>query len=218
MTRREWIFLIIFGVTLALWIAAPAVERLTGGRVNLSLQGVGLAAALIIFLPGLDLVSWSDAERSVHWGTLWVLAGGLAAGLMLYRSGAARWLAWTLLGPLGSVAPLPRVFATVGAVLVLRMLFSSSTAAAAILIPLIIVLAQDLGIDPWLCTAPVAFSVNLGFIFPTQAAAHLVSYSAGQFSTHDMVRGGIPLTLVAAWIIGGVVLIVGAATGLYRLG
>lgn len=105
MTRREWIFLIIFGATLTLWIAAPAIESLTGGRIILSMQNVGLAAALILFLPGLDLVSWSDAEHSVHWGTLWVLAGGLAAGLMLYRSGAARWLAWILLGSLGSVPP-----------------------------------------------------------------------------------------------------------------
>jgi len=218
MTRREWIFLTIFGATLAVWIAAPAIEWLTGGRITLSMQSVGLAAALILFLPGLDLLSWPGAERGVHWGTLWVLAGGLAAGLMLYRSGAARWLAWMLLEPLGSVAPLPRVFATIGAVLVLRMLFSSSTAAAAILMPLIIVLAQDLGLDPWLCTAPAAFAVNLAFIFPAQAAAHLVSYSAGQFSTQDMARGGIPLTLVAAWVVGGVVLIVGAATGLYRLG
>ena len=217
MTPREWIFLIIFGTTLTLWIAAPAIERLTGGRINLSMQNVGLAAALILFLPGLDLVSWSDAERSVHWGTLWVLAGGLAAGLMLYRSGAARWLAWMLLGPLGSVASLPRVFATIGAVLVLRMLFSSSTAAAAILIPLIIVLAQDMGIDPWLFAAPAAFSLNLAFVFPTQAAAHLVSYSAGQFSAQDMAKGGILLTLIAFGILGAVVLIVGAATGLYRL-
>lgn len=83
--------------------------------------------------------------------------------------------------------------------------------------PLIIVLAQDLGIDPWLFTAPAAFAVNIAFVFPAQATAHLVSYSAGQFSTQDMAKGGIPLTLVATGIVGAVVLIVGAATGLYRL-
>jgi len=217
MTRREWIVLIISGATLALWIAGPAIEGLTGGRVVLSLQNVGLAAALVLFLPGLDLISWSDAENDIHWGALWVLAGGLAAGLMLYRSGAARWLAWMLLGPLGSVAPLPCIFATIGAVLLLRMLFSSSTAAAAILMPLIIVLAQDLHIAPWLFSAPAALAANLAFIFPAQAAVHLVSYSAGQFTTQDMAKGGILLTLVAACVLGGVVLILGAATGLYRL-
>ena len=83
--------------------------------------------------------------------------------------------------------------------------------------PLIIVLAQDVGVDAWLFTAPAAFALNLAFIVPAQAAAHLVSYSAGQFSTQDMAKGGILLTLVAACVVGGVVLVVGATTGLYRL-
>lgn len=217
LSRREKVFLFVFGTTLALWMVGPTIGQLTGGRIVPSWQSVGLAAALILFLPGLDLLPWSTAERDVHWGTLLVLAGGLAAGVMLYRSGAARWLAWMVLGPLGGVAPVPRVFIMSAAVCLLRLIFSSSTAAAAILIPLIIALAQDLGADPWLFTAPAAFSTNLAFIVPTQATAHLVSYSAGHFSSKDMAKGGVFLTLVAVLVMGGVVLLIGRLTGLYRL-
>lgn len=216
LTRREKIFLTIFGTMLVLWIAGPAIGRLTGGRIVPSMQGVGAAAALALFLPGLDLLSWPTAERNVPWGTLLALAAGLAAGVMLYRSGAARWLAWTLLGPLGGVAPIPRVFAMVVVICLLRLMFSSSTAAGAILIPLVIVLAQDLDVDPWLFTAPAALAINLAFVLPAQAAVHMISYSTGHFSSRDMARSGLLLTLAGVLVVGGVVLLVGRLTGLYQ--
>jgi sodium-dependent dicarboxylate transporter 2/3/5 len=216
LTRREKAFLLVLGITLILWIATPAIEQLSGGRVALTLQGVGLAAALVLFLPGLDLLSWTRAERDTPWGALLVLAGGLAAGVMLYDSGAARWLAWLLMGPLGNVAPAPRVFVIVATIALLRLIFSSSTAAAAILVPLVIALAQDLGADPWLFTAPAAFAVSIGFILPVQAGVHLVSYSAGHFSGRDMARAGVVFTLVAVLVMAGVMLLTGRLTGLYR--
>jgi len=216
LTRREKVFLIIFGATLALWIAAPAIGRWSGGRFVPSLEGVGLAAALFLFLPGLNLLSWPTAEGDIPWGALLVLAGGLAAGIMLYRSGAARWLAWMLLGPLGGVAAAPRVFITIAAVCLLRLMFSSSTAAAAILVPVIIALAQDLGADAWLFTAPAAFATNFGFIIPIQAGVHMISHSAGHYSGKDMVKGGVILTLVSILVMGGVILLMGRLTGLYR--
>jgi sodium-dependent dicarboxylate transporter 2/3/5 len=217
MTRREIAFLVVFGCTLCLWIATPAIEALTNGRVVLSLQAVGLAAALIMFLPGLDLLAWPPAERHTAWGALLVLAAGLASGMLLYRTGAARWLAWLLLGGLGTVDPVPRVFIIVAAVCLLRLIFTSSTSAAAILVPLIIALAQDLGADPWLFAAPVAFATCAGFIMPFQAASNVVTYSAGHFSIKDMAKAGIVFTVLVAVVIAAVMLLVGSVTGRYRL-
>ena len=95
-------------------------------------------------------------------------------------------------------------------------MFSSSTAAAAILVPVIIALAQDLGADAWLFTAPAAFATNFGFIVPIQAGVHLISHSAGHYSGKDMAKGGVILTLAAILVMGGVILLMGRLTGLYR--
>jgi sodium-dependent dicarboxylate transporter 2/3/5 len=216
LSRKEKAFLVVFAVTLILWIATPSIERLSGGHLTLSLQGIGLAAALVLFLPGLDLLSWSAAERDTPWGALLVLAAGLAAGVVLYRSGAARWLAWMLMGPLGNVAAVPRVFVIIATISLLRLVFTSSTAAAAILIPLVIALAQDLGVDPWLFAAPAAFASSIGFILPVQAGVHLVSYSAGHFSGRDMAKVGVIFTVVAVVVMSAVILVLGRLTGLYR--
>ncbi len=211
--RQEKQVLMILGLMLALWSAAPAVSALTAGRVTLTLETVGLAAALVVFLPGLDLLPWSVAQRETPWGTLLVLAGGLAAGVMFYRTGGAAWLTWQLLGPLSQMAPIARLFVLGAGVSVLRLLFSSNTAAAAILIPLLIAMAQGLGLEAWAFTAPAIFAANLAFALPAQAAINLTSYSAGAYSTRDLLKAGLPLTFVAVFVLGGVLLGVGWLTG-----
>jgi sodium-dependent dicarboxylate transporter 2/3/5 len=213
LTRKEKIFMMVYSLTLFLWIAGPAIEQATGGRIAPTLQNVGMAAALVLFLPGLDLVSWKSAEHDIHWGTLLVLAGGLAAGVMLYHTGAARWLAWALLGPVSGIAPMILVLTMIATICLLRLLFSSSTAATAILIPLVIVIGQDLQMDPWLFAAPAAFAINLAFILPTQAATHMVAYSAGYFSSKDLARGGALFTLIAVPVILGAIFVIGELAG-----
>lgn len=211
--RQEKQVLAILGLTMALWVAAPGLRGLTNGRVDLTLETVGLAAALAVFLPGLDLLPWSAAQRETPWGTLLVLAGGLAAGVMLYRTGGAAWLTWQLLGSLSQLAPVERLFILSAGVGLLRLIFSSNTAAAAILIPLLIAMAQGLGLDAWAFTAPAVFAVNLAFALPAQAAINLTSYSTGYYSARDMLKAGLPLTLAGALILGGVILVVGWLTG-----
>lgn len=208
-SRRERLFSIIMVTTVVAWMAGPMIHQISGGRVSLPFETVGLAAALILFLPGLKLLTWTAAERNVQWGALLVLAGGLTAGVMLYRTDAARWLAWILLHPLGSASTIGRLAIVMCGVVLLRLLFSSAAAAGAILFPLAIVLAKDFNANTWLFVAPVAFSVNLAFFFPTQAISHLLSYATGQFSVKDMVRGGVFLTAGALIVIFLVIRVAG---------
>src|SRR5678815_6049786 len=85
-------------------------------------------------------------------------------GLVLFESGAARWLAWVLLGQITSVPDALRPFVIVLAVAALHMLFSSNTVTATIIIPILVALATDLHLDPWMTVAPAAFTSSLAFI------------------------------------------------------
>ncbi len=207
LSRREWAFLAVFLTAAALWILGPSITAVTRGRVALSFESVGLAAAVILLLPVVGTLSWHGAERGIRWSVLLVLAAGLACGAMLYESGAARWMAWILLGPLTTMGPVGRVLIEVGAVLCLRLLFSTASSATAILLPLIISLAGDLGADAWLFTAAAVFAINIAFILPIQSACNLISHATGYFSAKDMIKGGVPLTLVGGAVIVAVVLL-----------
>jgi sodium-dependent dicarboxylate transporter 2/3/5 len=213
--RNEIIFLIIFGAALFLWIFGPSLNQLSGGRLSLSLEYVGLAAAFSLFLPGIDLLTWEDAEKAIHKGTLLTVAGGLAAGVLLYQSGAARWLAALLLQIIPAASPAQVLILVLPVVFLLRLLFTTSTAAVALLTPLVITVAQNLGMDAWLPAMASSFVINLAFLLPVQAAVHLIAYSAGHYSNRDMTRGGVWLSGLAVVLIGILAFIVGLAQNLF---
>jgi sodium-dependent dicarboxylate transporter 2/3/5 len=127
-----------------------------------------------------------------------LIAAGLSLGLVVFETGAARWLAWVLLGEIQSV-PGPLIpFVIVLAVSLLHMLFSSNTVTATIIVPILVALAQDLGLDAWSIVAPAAFTSSLAFILVTEGPTTLIPYAAGYFSIKDMAKAGIVMTIGAA--------------------
>lgn len=213
--RNEVIFLVIFGAALFCWIFGPGLNQLSGGRLALSLEYVGLAAAFSLFLPGIDLLTWEEAERAIHKGTLLSVAGGLAAGVLLYQSGTALWLSALLLQDLPAASPGQVLILVLAVVFVLRLLFTTSTAAVALLTPLVITVAQRLGTDPWLLAMAASFVINLAFVLPIQAAVHLIAYSAGHYSSRDMARGGVWLSVLAVVLIGLLAFVLGLTRKLF---
>ncbi len=106
-----------------------------------------LGAGLCVLLPGLRVLTWKEAEHDIDWGGIMLIVAGLSLGLAVFDSGAARWLAWVLLGRVSSVPPLLRPFVIVLGVGVLRLMFSSNTVAASIITPILVALAADLHLD-----------------------------------------------------------------------
>ena len=117
---------------------------------------------------------------------------------MLYDTGAARWIARVLLGNIGVVPPVVQPLVVVLGVAMLHLLFSSNTVTGSIIMPILIALAQDLGIDPWALAAPAAFTSSLAFILVTESPTNVIPYAAGYFSIRDMARVGVLMTLAAA--------------------
>ena len=131
-------------------------------------------------------------------GRVMMIVAGLSLGLAVYDSGAARWLAWVLLGQITSVPDALRPFVIVLAVAGLHLLFSSNTVTASIIIPILVALATDLHLDPWTTVAPAAFTSSLAFVLVSEGPTTIIPYSSGYFSIRDMAKAGIRMTLAAA--------------------
>jgi sodium-dependent dicarboxylate transporter 2/3/5 len=185
--RAESRTLLVFGVVVALWLFT-----------SLPVEAVGLGAGVAMFLPGIRVLSWKEAEAHVEWGGVMMIVAGLSLGLVVFDSGAARWLAWVLLGEITSVPDVLRPFVIVLAVAGLHMLFSSNTVTATIIIPILVALATDLRLDPWTTVAPAAFTSSLAFILVSEGPTTIIPYSAGYFSIRDMAKAGILMTIAAA--------------------
>lgn len=190
--------LAVFGLVIVLWVITPLLEGWTGGWFAPSVEAVALAGALALFLPGMDVLTWKQAERDVEWGGIMLIVAALSLGLVVFQTGAARWLAWVLLGGITGVPELLQPFVIVVAVCVLHLLFSSNTVAASIIVPILVALAQDLGLDVWTIVAPAAFASSLAFILVSEGPTTIIPYSSGYFSIKDMAKAGIVMTFLAA--------------------
>ena len=199
----------VFLMTITLWLTAPLLSALTDGVINPSLQAVGLFGGIALFLPGINALTWKQAQRDVDWGGVILIVAGLSLGLMIFETGAARWLAQVLLGNIGSVPGIVQPFVVVLGVATLHLLFSSNTVTGSIIMPILIALALDLGVDVWTLAAPAAFTSSLAFILVTETPTNIVPYSAGYFTIRDMAKAGVWMTVGAAACVALSVVVVG---------
>ena len=60
--------LVIFLITVTLWIISPFIKDWTSGKVDLSIQMVALMGAVLLFLPRINVLTWKEAQRDIEWG------------------------------------------------------------------------------------------------------------------------------------------------------
>ena len=191
--------LVVFALTITLWLAT-----------SLPIQAVALFGGISLFLPGMSVMTWREAQADIDWGGILLIVAGLSLGMMVYQTGAAEWLALVLMGRMGDVPALARPFLLVLGVALLHLLFSSNTVTSTIIMPILIALAASLDMDVWSLAGPAAFTSSLAFVLVTESPTNVVPYSSGYFSIRDMAKAGVPMTLLAAVCVSVSMLVNGA--------
>lgn len=191
--------LAIFALAVLFWVGDPLLLHLTG--ISLPLEGVALGAAILIFLPGVNILSWREAQQEIDWGSIVLIAAGLSLGAVVFETGAARWLATLAFSPLSQLSLAVSIFLAVLFVELIKVMFSSNTVTGVILVPLVIALSIEMGLDPWLLAGPVAIATSLAFLLVTSSPTNVIPYASGYFSIRDFAKAGIPLTLVVPFCI-----------------
>ncbi len=79
--------------------------------------------------------------------------------------------------------------------------FTSNTATANILMPILAGTAKANGIEPSLLMIPAALSVSLVFIMPVATPPNAIVYGTGHIRIANMVRAGLLLKLLAAVVV-----------------
>lgn len=216
-SKGEMTTLIVFISVITLWLTGDLIKNLTGERLILSMEMVALAGGLVFFLPGIRLFkNWKEAEPLMNWDAIVLVMASLALGLMMYETGAARWLAWVLMGKITLFSLVVQIAIVIAAVLVMKLFLASNTVTGIIIIPLLITLAGDLEIAPWFLVAPAAYTASLGVILLTQSPTNIIPFTSGYFSAKDFAVSGIILTIVMIAVLTAVFVFIGPLTGMYR--
>jgi len=206
MTRGEWTVLAIVGLTAACWILRPALVHLTG-LTQIHDAVIALAGGIALFLVPVGptrerfAMDWETA-KSLPWGMLVVLGGGLSLGAAFARNGLDGFLMSFLMHAQG-IPQLWGLVATAGLFMVLTEIAVGFPLVGSLL-PMLATtpaLGQDAG--PLLIAAGLA--TGCAFMLPAAAAANAVVFSSGRLSVQQMARTGLGLKLVAVALIAGLV-------------
>ncbi len=138
-----------------------------------------------------------EAYRAIDLSLVFLLAGSLALGAALEKTGLTEKLAFALAGLTGVTGPFV-VMAGFFLVAVILSELMSNSGTVALLGPVAISSALQMNINPMALLAAVTFGSSAAFAMPIGYQTSLMIYGPGGYSFKDFVRMGIPLDIILA--------------------
>ena len=158
----------------------------------LPLAVAALLGAVLVFLG--RGITPEEAYRSVDWRIIILIGCMLALGRAMETTGAAAFLAEQIVAAIGGASPL----VLLGGFFVLTLALTqpmSNQAAAAVVLPVALQTATQLGLDPRAFAIMIVMAASCSFITPLEPSCLLV-YGPGQYRFFDFVKVGLPLTVI----------------------
>jgi len=137
----------------------------------------------------------------VNWGIILLFGGGLSLGTLAEQTGVARWIGGHLSASPMARTPEGLLFCAIALTIVVSE-FASNTAAATLLVPMVIAAAQAAGFDPIRPALGVGLAATCGFIFPVSTPPNAIVFGTGLLPLRRMIPPGILLDLTAFLVIG----------------
>ena len=192
----------VFAFTAALWILRRPLND--GFSLNLDDTGIAMAGGLALFLIPSSvpsekfLLKWQDTQR-LPWEILLLFGGGLALAKALGDAGliealaeglveAGNWPGWALAAALTAMG------------LLLTELMSN-LALTVVFVPVVIQMAQTLGLPPLLFAVPLTIASSCAFMLPMATPPNAIVFGTGQIRIQEMASVGIKLNGLAIFLI-----------------
>ena len=204
--------LIIFFLAILMWVGPSFLalifsEKIWASNLKSCLpMGVVavISASFLFFIPDAQtalnsksLIDWEDA-RKIDWGTVMLFGGGLCLSRILDNSGLSGRLGNYLFTISGSNI-LTFVFLFI-VVCILFSEFSSNTASASIMIPIVVAISKDASqLQGLLLTTAIAAS--FGFMLPVSTPPNAIIFGTGEIPLRYMMRVGVYFDLLGAFLI-----------------
>jgi di/tricarboxylate transporter len=151
------------------------------------------AGCLLLMLTG--TLHPREAYESINWQVIFMLAGVLALGTAMDKTGIAAAVAQGL-GRLSQGLDPRFALSAMYALTVVLSEFMSNSATAALLVPVALDTARILGVNPQPLLVAVAMGASTAFAVPIGYQTHLMVFEPGGYRFADFVRVGLPLDLL----------------------
>jgi len=187
--------LAITGLTFILW--------LTKGIHGIDYSVTGMLGVAALVLTG--VLEWDDIHKNLEWGTaLFIFGGGISLGLAMGNSGAAGYFAH-LFFPLVQGSGWLVLFSGVAIFGSLVTNAMANVAAAALILPIVIPMAQLEGVDPTVLALCLGMATSFAMLLVIGCPPNAIAYSYRYFKASDLTKAGVVATPI---LLGVLVLVV----------
>jgi sodium-dependent dicarboxylate transporter 2/3/5 len=190
LSGQEIYTMVVFVVTLILW-ATDSMHK-----VNVAV--VGLFSIILLLWPKYGVMNWKEAQQKVPWNVFVVYGAGLSMGTALVSSGAAKWLAGTMLGPIVSMPHSMQMILLIWIVTVLQVFFTGGGPKTTALTPIVIAHAAAIGADPLVFALVLGMNMQHQYLLPVSNMPNAVAMGTGHITTGELIRTGAVMSLLGA--------------------
>lgn len=204
-SEKKWPIIFTWAVLIAIVLTVSITDLLS--RVYPSIPSIpihyaALVGVLVLLWGG--LMTTREAYESIDWQVLLMLYGLLGLGMAMQNSGTAEWLAKNLVDiTRGLVSPEMLPFVLLWVVFLFTSLLTeilSNNATAVMLVPIVVKLASQIGVDSMPFIIVITIAASCAFALPMGYQTHMMVYGPGGYRFSDYLKFGIPLNFIA-WIV-----------------
>lgn len=189
-------------------IAATVLLWVTSNIHGVNSYTVALLPVIVFTLCG--IIDTNDIKQ-INWDVLWLIAGGIALGYALEKSGLASAIVHSI--PFDSLGPIV-VLLMMSIVAMVMATFMSNTATANLLMPIAVSIATSLssfesmgGLS--LMVICVALSASMGMSLPISTPPNALAHATGLVGSVDFIRTGRLISPVGVIMIFSIVVSLG---------
>lgn len=188
--------LILFVLVAGSWMCSSSLSSLLGG---ISSMDTLIALCAAVMLPLCGVINWSGIAKNTDWGVLLLFGGGITLSAILVQTGAARFLADQVSSLAMGQDPLI-ILLIISLFITSLTEFCSNTASAALVAPLMVTVADAMGMSAVPLVLLVGIGASCAFMLPVSTPPNALAFATGRFPQMTMVKVGLLINVVLVFV------------------
>ncbi len=161
----------------------------------------GWPASLVLFIGALAMIltgclSMDEAYQAIDWRSVFLVAAMLPVGIALTNTGAAKLLGDTITQVTANLGPMAVVAGLFIVTTLLNQFIPGGSAVPAVLTPIAIEAARNVGTDPRALALVVAIATGTSLLTPFAHPVNVLVMGPGGYHFRDFLRLGLPVVII----------------------
>ena len=198
--EEKSVMFVFIGTALA-WITQSFIIKKYIPEIDDTIIAI-IAAVILFILPNKKgshkLLSWDDAVK-LPWGILLLFGGGMALAKGFDASGLAIWIGSQM--SFFNAIPLLALLCLLVAMVNFLTEITSNLATTAMLLPVLVALAETIGVNPYYLLVGATVAASCAFMLPVATPPNAVVFGSKILKIDDMIKKGFWMNLISIFIL-----------------